>query len=70
MKARELNIDTARGRDGETAIEYNAEPLGIVSREGSMRPKSDNPLCALTVSVPFRRLAVSPPRRLESQGSQ
>jgi hypothetical protein len=38
--------------------------------EGSISPKVNNPLCALRVFVPVHRLAVSPFRRLESQGSQ
>jgi hypothetical protein len=79
MKARELEIDTAkrregetaRGRYGETAIESKAVvPFGPALSEGSISPKVNNPLCALRVFVPVHRLAVSPFRRLESQGSQ
>jgi hypothetical protein len=71
MKARELEIDTAKRREGERAIESKAVvPFGPVLSEGSISPKVNNPLCALRVFVPVHRLAVSPFRRLESQGLQ
>jgi len=71
MKMRELNIDAAKGRDGETAIESKAvEPFGPVLSEGSVRPKANNPLCAIRISVPFRRLAVSPFRRINVRPSR